>query len=96
MLPTTTRTPPSVEDYTPLEEFQSQTPESFTGGKPILHFHLTGAKANIPKSQAGSLAIFPSDAASKTPEHANGSTDEIIERDVDVFVNSESVPSPRQ
>lgn len=89
MPPTTIRTPPSVEDYTPLEVFQSQTPESFTGGKPVLHFHLPGAKASIPKSQAGTLAVFPSDATSQAPSEVNGNTEEVIEREVDVFVNSE-------
>ncbi|KAI9721675.1 MAG: hypothetical protein M1828_005043 [Chrysothrix sp. TS-e1954] len=33
---------PSLEDYTPLAEHQSQTPISFFGGKPVLHAHLQG------------------------------------------------------
>ncbi len=89
MPPTTIRSPPSVGDFTPLEEFQTQTPTTFVGGKPVLHHHLTNAKASIPKSQAGNLAIFPADAPSKTPGEANGDTEEIIERDVDIFVTSE-------
>ncbi|KAI6785020.1 uncharacterized protein J7T54_008114 [Emericellopsis cladophorae] len=92
MPPTTIRSPPSVADYTPLEEFQSQTPASFTGGKPVLYHHLTGAKATIPKSQAGVLAMFPVDAPSRPPHESNGeeAPEEIIEREVDVFVHSES------
>jgi nucleotide-sensitive chloride channel 1A len=91
MPPTTLRSPPSVGDYTPLEDFQTQTPETFVGGKPVLHHHISGAKASIPKSQTGSLAVFPADAASKEASDANGEAEEVIEREVDVFVNSEFV-----
>lgn len=91
MPPTTIRSPPSVGDYTPLEDYQTQTPETFVGGKPVLHHHLSGAKASIPMSQAGSLAVFPTDAAPKETGEANGESEEVIEREVDVFVNSEYV-----
>lgn len=90
MLPTTIRSPPSADDYMPLSEYQSQTPSSFVGGKPVLHYHLVGAKATIPKSQCGTLAIFPSDSPAGD---VNGTEDEIVSRTVDVYVNSEYVPS---
>lgn len=90
MPPTTIRTPPSVGDYTPLDEFQTQTPESFVGGKPVLHLHVADAKATVPKSQTGLLAVFPADAPSS---EANGETEEVVTRQVDVFVNSEYVPA---
>ena len=89
MPPTTIRSPPSVGDYTPLEEYQTQTPETFVGGKPVLHYHVSGAKATIPKSQTGSLAVFPADAAPKETSKANGEAEQVVEREVDVFVNSE-------
>lgn len=87
---TTIRTKPSLGDYTPLEEYQSQTPESFVGGKPILHYHVEGAKAQIPKADCGSLSLFPADSSEK-PEGdvANGDTEKFVEQTVDVFVNSE-------
>lgn len=92
MPPTTIRTPPSADDYTPLEDFQSRTPETFVGGKPILHCHLVGAKASIPKSQGGKLAVFPADAGASETNGTNGDAEEpVIERQVDVFVNSEYV-----
>ena len=90
MLPTTIRSPPSADDYMPLSEYQSQTPSSFVGGKPVLHYHLVGSKATIPKSQCGTLAIFPSDSPAGD---VNGTEDEIVSRTVDVYVNSEYVPS---
>lgn len=91
MLPTTIRSPPSTGDYVSLADYQSQTPQSFTGGKPILYFHLPGAKATIPQAQRGSLAIFPRDASTTAGGEANGDgpTEEVVEVTVDVFVNSE-------
>ncbi|KAM0561685.1 hypothetical protein ACHAPJ_002854 [Fusarium lateritium] len=95
MLPTTIRTPPQAGEYTPLSEYQSQTPETFTGGKPVLHYHLEGAKAWIPKAQCGSLALFPADSSGKpsAPEgdSINGDVEELVEQAVDVFVNSEAL-----
>ncbi|KAF5971367.1 LOT5 [Fusarium coicis] len=95
MLPTTIRTPPKAEDYTPLAEYQSTTPESFVSGKPVLHYHLEGAKAWIPKAQCGSLALFPADSSEKpsAPEgdSINGDVEELVEQAVDVFVNSEAL-----
>lgn len=86
---TTIRSPPSLEDYVPLAEYQSQTPETFIGGKPVLHYHLTGAKATIPKSQCGGLALFPADSPTAEQSSANGETEELVEQPVTVFVNSE-------
>lgn len=95
MLATTIRLPPAVEDYTPLSDYQSQTPESFSDGKPVLHFHLKAAVASIPKSQCGTLAIFPTDspAAENAVAGTNGNPEELAEQKVDVFVNSEYVLS---
>lgn len=92
MLPTTIRSPPAEADYTPLAEYQSQTPESFTDGKPILHYHLAGAKATIPRSQCGSLAIFPQDTAAASSDANEGeAAEELAEQTVDVFATSECV-----
>lgn len=95
MLPTTIRSTPSVGDYTPLDEYESQTPESFVGGKPVLHYHIVGAKAWLPKTQCGNLAIFPADAseAPTGPEadQINREGEQLVEQKVDVFVNSEYV-----
>lgn len=90
MLPTTIRSPPSLDDYIPLSDFQSQTPESFVDGKPVLHLHLTGVTAQIPKSVASQLgAVFSSSSAQGSA--ANGTSEETLEQEVDVFVSSEYV-----
>jgi nucleotide-sensitive chloride channel 1A len=87
MIATTIRTLPTVGDYIPLSDYESQTPNSFVDGKAVLHHYISGAKASIPKDQAGKLAIFPSDAAVSE----NRAGEQVIEQDVDVFVNSEYV-----
>ncbi|CRK18813.1 hypothetical protein BN1723_011702 [Verticillium longisporum] len=93
MLTTTIRPPPSVGDFLPLEEYESQTPETFFGGKPVLHHHLQGAKIWIPKSQSAALPVFTdASAAVSAPEGATltGTTDDLTEQTIDLFVNSEN------
>ncbi|KAM0280479.1 hypothetical protein ACHAQH_004058 [Verticillium albo-atrum] len=93
MLTTTIRSAPSVGDFVPLEEYQSQTPETFFGGKPVLHHHLEGAKIWIPKSQSAALPIFTDVSAPvSAPEGTTltGNTDDLTEQTIDVFVNSEN------
>ncbi|KAK6218856.1 hypothetical protein QIS74_06065 [Colletotrichum tabaci] len=94
MLPTTIRSSPSLGDFIPIEEHQAQTPETFFGGKPVLHFHLDGAKAWIPASQKGNLAVFPADVATaaSAPEGATlrELSEELVEQLVSVFVTSEN------
>lgn len=91
MLPTTIRAPPSLGDYVPLAEYQSQTPASFLDGKPVLHSHLVGARATAPKAHCGRLAIFPEHRSPDAIPAENGRTeaDEVVEQTVDVFANSE-------
>lgn len=85
MLPTTIHAPPSLSDFTPLSEYQSTTPETFHGGKPVLHYHATGAKAWLPKDQQSTLPIFPADS----PVSEGDSGEIISQDDVELFINSE-------
>ncbi|GAO18514.1 hypothetical protein UVI_02054560 [Ustilaginoidea virens] len=95
MLATTIRSPPSVDDYVSLSQYQTQTPASFSDGKPVLHFHLPEALASVPKSQCGILALFPADTPAAEPRAAtNGHEEETAELKVEVFVNSEHVFPP--
>ena len=90
-MPTTTiRTPPSERDFTPLAEYQAQTPNTFFGGKPVLHSQIAGAKSWLPKAQRGSLPVFPADCAS-APSGPVGAVasgaEELVEQVLDVWVN---------
>ncbi|KAK3501748.1 regulator of volume decrease after cellular swelling-domain-containing protein [Neurospora crassa] len=95
MAPTTIRTPPALADFKPLEEHLRQTPETFFGGKPVLYYHATGAKAWIPKSQRGRLPFFPADleAEPTAPESAalSEGAEETVEQKVDLYVNSQNL-----
>lgn len=97
MIATTIRTPPSAADFVTLAEYQSQTPESFVDGKPVLHLHVTGAAAFAPKEQvaAGGLAIFPADSpaapAASGENGADVAAEELVEQQVDVYATSEYV-----
>ncbi|KAH6691345.1 regulator of volume decrease after cellular swelling-domain-containing protein [Plectosphaerella plurivora] len=92
MLPVTIRSAPELGEFIPLEEYQSTTPASFSGGKPVLHAHAQGAKVWISKDQVSQLPIFsgepaPSAAVAPGPEIE---TADLVERTVDIFVNSEN------
>lgn len=85
MLPTTIRTSPSLGDFTLLSEYQSTTPSTFDGGKPVLHFHAAGAKAWLSKDQQNALPIFPADS----PVFEGDSDEMVAQDDIEIFVNSE-------
>lgn len=96
MPPTILRSPPSLSDYVPLSEYQSQTPETFHGGKPVLHYHATGVLARVYRSQCDSLAFFSDPSPLSFPEPSVDNPDEKCEQVVDLFVNSEyAYPSLR-
>ncbi|KAF4586011.1 benzoylformate decarboxylase [Ophiocordyceps camponoti-floridani] len=84
----TIRSPPSINDYVSLEQYQAQTPESFAVGRAILHAHLEGAVVSIPGAQRGSLALFPADMARVGQD--GGSEGSSLERKVDLFVSSDN------
>jgi nucleotide-sensitive chloride channel 1A len=95
MLPTTIHTPPSLDDFTLLSDYQSTTPATFDGGKPVLHFHAAGVKAWLAKDQQGALPIFPADS----PVFEGDSDEMVAQDDIELFVNSEyetclSLPLP--
>jgi nucleotide-sensitive chloride channel 1A len=85
MPPTTIRTPPPLSSFTPLAEHQSATPSSFYGAKPVLHYHVKGAKALYYKSHQSSLPIFSNLAQNGVADEE----DRLLEAEVDVYVNSE-------
>lgn len=85
MLPTTIRAVPKVDEFTLLSDYQSTTPLSFHEGKPVLHYHASGAKAWLPKDQQSQMPVFPSDA----PTFEGDSGEMISQDDIELFINSE-------
>lgn len=90
MPPVTIYSPPALDSFTPLAEHQSQTPASFYGAKPVLHYHCEGLRAVAPSHAASVLPIFRREATSTQPREAVD--DENITETVDAFISSEWVP----
>ena len=90
MPPATLRETPALDSFTPLAEHQSQTPSTFFGTKPILHFHSTAVRVLVPRSQLAHLPIFSSAELSTAEEEQDGSIVEVVE----AFVSSEYLYLP--
>ncbi|PMD12892.1 hypothetical protein NA56DRAFT_586495 [Hyaloscypha hepaticicola] len=84
MPPTTIHSAPALDSFTTLADHQSQTPTSFYGAKPVLHYHGIGVRALISQDQVSKLPIFTS-SREGSPEAA--SKIEIV----DAFVSSENL-----
>ncbi|GAP83943.1 putative benzoylformate decarboxylase [Rosellinia necatrix] len=99
MLPTVIQSRPSAEnDFLPLSEYQSQTPETFFEGKPVLHFHDEKIKAWVSSQQYEKLFFF-SRTTTDNPTSLHPTPPEALaldagdkhtreERNVEVFVAS--------
>jgi nucleotide-sensitive chloride channel 1A len=96
MPPTTIHSLPALDSFTALADHQSQTPTSFYGAKPVLHYHGVGVRALISQSQLSKLPIFTSSTdqqpTSASVEAGEGSLEVTTKVEiVDAFVSSEYV-----
>lgn len=85
MPPTTISSAPPLDSFTPLADHQSQTPSSFYGAKPVLHYHAVGARALSPGDQISRLPFFMGQVDG---EAASGDGEAAV---VDAFISSEYV-----
>jgi nucleotide-sensitive chloride channel 1A len=84
---------PVLESFTSLAEHQEQTPSTFFGGRPVLHFHTSNASLLVPKEQLEEHVelrdLVSSDTTAETTE-ANGiESDEAMISNLDVWVTSQ-------
>jgi nucleotide-sensitive chloride channel 1A len=84
---------PTVESFIPLSEHQSQTPGTFFGGRPVLHYHSLGAKLLISKSQYDQFAALHelknANGQNGSSEQQNGaSSGDVTITGVDAWVTS--------
>jgi nucleotide-sensitive chloride channel 1A len=96
MPPTTIHSVPALDSFTALADHQSQTPTSFYGAKPVLHYHGVGVRALISQSQVSKLPIFTSSSdqqsTSASVEAGEGSPEAATKVEVvDTFVSSKYV-----
>jgi nucleotide-sensitive chloride channel 1A len=75
-------TAPKIEDFTPLQEHQEQTPTTFFGSKPVVYARYAGLTLSAPASQ------LEQDAAFFRFNTENEGDDALI-KDVEIWVNSE-------
>jgi nucleotide-sensitive chloride channel 1A len=78
-------TSPKEDDFTPLQEHQQQTPDTFFGGKPVLYARYSNLTLSIPTSKLQkdpAIAKF----TAITSEHA--AEEESLIEDVEVWVSS--------
>jgi nucleotide-sensitive chloride channel 1A len=73
---------PQSENFTPLQEHQEQTPQSFYGSKPVLHAHYAGMTLS---TASGQLQQDP--AFAKFSSRQEGG-EELVDG-IDIWVSSE-------
>ena len=73
---------PNIEDFTPLQEHQEQTPTTFFGAKPVVYARYAGLTLSAPASQLQQDAAF-------FRFNAESEGDDALIKDVEIWVNSE-------
>lgn len=78
---------PTAEDFTRLSEHQQETPDTFFGGKPVLHLRSPNAKLKISTED---LTAQPALAALGAPAAIHASTIDGVAtiESIDVWVSS--------
>lgn len=75
---------PKVEDFTPLQEHQEQTPSTFFGAKPVLYARHSGLTLS---ASASKLQEDP--AFQQFNSIRDGDSEDALIQDVEIWVNSE-------
>jgi nucleotide-sensitive chloride channel 1A len=75
-------TAPKIEDFTPLQEHQEQTPTTFFGSKPVVYARYAGLALVAPASQLQQDAAF-----FRFNTEAQG--DDVLIKDVEIWVHAE-------
>ena len=78
---------PQSEDFTPLQQHQEQTPQSFFGAKPVLHAHYADITLSTAPGQLQQDAAFAKFSSRREGE------EELVDG-VEIWVSSEWVHEP--
>jgi nucleotide-sensitive chloride channel 1A len=73
---------PKIEDFTPLQEHQEQTPATFFGSKPVLYARYPGLTLSATSSQLQQDAAF-------FRFNIEGEGEDALIKDVEIWVNAE-------
>ena len=86
---------PTISSFTSLDQHQSQTPESFYSGPPVLHYYSANAQLLAFESELTSSPALSrlTDPARTNGSATNGDTEnhnqEVVLHGVDIWVTSE-------
>jgi nucleotide-sensitive chloride channel 1A len=75
-------TAPKIEDFTPLQEHQEQTPTTFFGAKPVLYARISGLTISARPAQLQQDAAF-------FRFNIETEGEDVLIKDVEIWVNSE-------
>ena len=86
---------PIASAFRPLPEFESQTPESFYSGPPVLHYQAP-ARLMVSTADSRSSPALSKLVDARAPEqtlqngdHEQECTEELLTIDIDIWVTSE-------
>jgi chloride channel, nucleotide-sensitive, 1A len=100
MPPTTIHSAPALDSFTTLADHQSQTPTSFYGAKPVLHYHGTDVRVLIAQDHLSKLPIFTNPEGAHTGTNTEPPTGDDaglapnVTESMDTFITSECVLIP--
>lgn len=77
-------TSPKVDDFTPLQEHQEQTPATFFGAKPVLYARYSNLTLSIPSSKINSDPVV-----AKFSANLNSLDEDVLVKDVEIWVNAQ-------
>lgn len=81
---------PKTEDFTPLSEHQSQTPTTFFGARPVLHYHAPEAQLIVRRTEYDQQEVL------RQIHTASDSEAEDVILVVDVWITSKYAPALSQ
>jgi nucleotide-sensitive chloride channel 1A len=77
---------PTAEDFTPLQEHQTQTPSTFFGGKPVLYAQQAALTLSTQASRLSADHIF-----NKFTTAPSDQAGDVLVKDVELWATSECV-----
>jgi chloride channel, nucleotide-sensitive, 1A len=89
----TVETPPTLDSFTPLDEHQSQTPDTFFGGTPVLHLHCSDVKVLVSRKSLGEYSLLQSllPSQDQSQRQEQDSDEEVVISGVELWVSSKLV-----
>lgn len=83
---------PSISDFIPISDHESETPDTFFGGPPVLHAYSPTAMLVCGQSEYGDISALqrlgPEQIVSATPSPTEGQEPEVEIDGLEIWVSS--------